>query len=164
MKITLIAAMAKHQVIGHHNQLPWHLPKDLAHFKARTVNKAIVMGRKTFESMGKPLPGRRNIVLTRQADFKASGVEVFSNLDALLDQVNVDELMVIGGAEIYQLFMPLSTQMNLTLIDADISGDAFFPAWRVEEWEIVFQENHAKDAQNPFDMTFIDFKRIFSGL
>lgn len=161
MKITLIAAMAKHQVIGHHNQLPWHLPKDLAHFKARTLNKPVVMGRKTFESIGKSLPGRRNIVLTRQANSTASGVEVFSNLNALLDQVNVEELMVIGGAEIYQLFMPLSTQMNLTFIDANIPGDAFFPAWRAEEWEIVFQEKHAKDAQNPFAMTFVDFKRIF---
>lgn len=161
MKITLIAAMAKNQVIGHCNQLPWHLPKDLAHFKARTLNKAVVMGRKTFESIGKPLPGRRNIVLTRQADFKVSGIEVFSNLDALLDQVIASELMVIGGAEIYQLFMPLATQMNLTLIDADIPGDVFFPIWQTEAWEIMFQEKQSKDAQNPFAMTFVDFKRIF---
>lgn len=161
MMISLIAAMAKNRVIGQKNIMPWHLPADLKHFKAVTLNKPVIMGRKTYESIGRPLPNRRNIVVTRQVDLELSGCDVVNSLDAAFALVaEVDEVMVMGGANIYAQCMEQADRMVLTFIDVEVKGDAFFPEWRDDEWKEVSREHHQADENNPHDYTFVVFERI----
>lgn len=128
MKVSLVAAMAKNRVIGKDNQMPWRMPSDLQYFKKITLGKPVVMGRKTFESIGRPLPGRKNIVITRASSYQPEGVEVVSSPEAaLLAAGQVEEVMIIGGGQIYQHFMPLATDLHLTFIEAEPEGDAYFP-------------------------------------
>lgn len=135
MSIAMIVAMSQNGVIGDHGKLPWHLPEDLKHFKSLTMGHKIVMGRKTFESIGRPLPGRENIVLTRDAAYVAQGVEVIHSLKDLV--LSPDQgLFVIGGAEIYRLFLPCTDRLYLTLVLQDFCGDAFFP---LMDWQSEFQ-------------------------
>ncbi|MCZ6559577.1 MAG: type 3 dihydrofolate reductase, partial [Gammaproteobacteria bacterium] len=135
MKISLILAMGRNRVIGRDNQLPWHLPADLAHFKATTMGKPILMGRKTWESIGKALPGRKNIVLTGQAGYTTDGATVVNSIDeAIAACESAEELMVIGGAGVYQAFLPRAQKIYLTQIDNDIEGDTFFPQLDEQEW------------------------------
>ncbi|WP_299493007.1 type 3 dihydrofolate reductase [uncultured Shewanella sp.] len=135
MKIAMIAAMANKRVIGKDNQMPWHLPEDLRHFKAMTMNKPIVMGRKTFESIGRPLPGRHNIVITRQANFSADGVTVVDSIDAALKIVDQsDEVVIIGGGQLYAAMLPKVDRLYLTEIELDVEGDTFFPHWDDGSW------------------------------
>lgn len=140
MNITLIAAMANKFVIGQENTLPWSLPEDLKHFREQTMGKAILMGRKTFDSIGKALPGRRNIVITADPNFNVEGVERFSSVVSALVVLrtggNIDELMVIGGGSIYHQFICMASKMVLTRIDLDIPGDAYFPEWDAGEWDL----------------------------
>lgn len=142
MKLALIVAIARNGVIGRDNTLPWHLPEDLRHFKAMTLGKPLVMGRRTWESIGRPLPGRTSIVVSRSAALKVpEGVVVVASLDAALQAAQrlaardgVDECMVIGGADIYRAALPLATRIYLTRIDSDIPGDTWFPALDATAW------------------------------
>ena len=141
MRISLVLAMTRNRVIGRDNGLPWRLPADLKHFKTTTLGKPVLMGRKTFESIGKPLPGRVNVVLTRERNWKAQGVVVFHSIeDALAHLSAVDEVAAIGGAEIFNALMPLASRIYLTRIDADIEGDTFFPVLDPSDWREVAME------------------------
>ncbi len=136
MKIAMIAAMAHNRVIGKDNQMPWHLPDDLKHFKAVTMGKPVVMGRKTFESIGRPLPGRQNIVISRNPDLKIEGVTCVTSFDAAKHAAGqCDELMVIGGGQLYGELLPVADILYLTEIALDVDGDTHFPLWNPNEWD-----------------------------
>ncbi|MDB6162410.1 MAG: diacylglycerol kinase [Gammaproteobacteria bacterium] len=159
--VSLVVAMARNHVIGRDNALPWRLPEDLKHFKAVTWGKPILMGRKTFESIGKPLPGRANLVLTRDTDWMAAGVLAVHSLDDALEGAkSAPELACIGGAEVFQLLMPLATRIYLTRIDADIAGDTVFPPIDYSQWAELRSREFAADERNAFDMTFITLERV----
>lgn len=159
MIISLVAAMAHHRVIGYQGKMPWHLPADLKHFKKITLNKPIVMGRKTFESIGRALPHRRNIVITRDKAFMAPGIEVVHDLPAALALVSGSpEVMIIGGGELYQQAIKIADHLYLTLIDAEFPGDTFFPAYE-EDWHEIASESHAPDAENPYKYKFINLEK-----
>lgn len=164
--LAMIVAAARNGVIGRNNALPWHLPEDLRYFKQVTLGKPVVMGRKTFESIGRPLPGRTNIVLTRSTDFAHEGVRVVRDLDqalglaediALID--GCDELMVIGGAQIYAEALPRAKRLYLTEVDADIEGDAWLPPWDRSQWREVRRQDHAADGANPYAYSFVVYER-----
>jgi dihydrofolate reductase len=153
--ISLVVAMARNRVIGRDNALPWHLSEDLKRFKATTLGKPVLMGRKTFQSIGKPLPGRRNIVLTRDRAWRAEGVEVVRSIEEALKLAQgAPELAVIGGAEIYRLVLPLADRIYLTRVEADVSGDTEFPELRAEEWTEVRTGTHPADDRNQYPATF----------
>ena len=136
MQISIIVAMASNRAIGINNQLPWHLPADLKHFKSVTMSKPIIMGRKTYESIGRPLPGRTNIVITRNPDWSAEGVEVAGSVDdAIACAGDVPEVMIIGGAEIYKLTLAHADRLYVTEVDLQVEGDAFFPEINSEDWQ-----------------------------
>lgn len=159
-RITLIAAVARNGVIGRDNALPWRLPEDLKRFKALTTGHPIVMGRKTWESLGRPLPNRRNIVVTRDASFLADGATVVTSIDAALAaSVDASETFVIGGAEIYKLALPRADRLQLTEINADFDGDTLFPALACEEWRETAREHHPADG-TPFSYDFVTYDRV----
>lgn len=144
MKLSLIVAVSRNGVIGLNNQLPWHLPEDLKYFKSVTMGKPIVMGRKTYESIGRPLPGRTNIVITRDANWSAAGVEVAQTLEVALklgekacEAAGAEEIMVIGGEQIYRLTLAAADRLYLTQVDAEVEGDAFFPEIDLKAWNQV---------------------------
>lgn len=160
-RIALVAAMAEHRVIGHDNRMPWHLPADLAHFKAVTYGKPVVMGRKTLESIGRPLPGRHNIVVSRQADYRPEGVTVVADLEAALAAAgDVPELMIIGGATIYAQMLPRADRLYLTFIELAVDGDACFPAWEPGQWRELERERHEPDARNAHAYSFVTLERV----
>ncbi len=144
MKVYLIAAVAQNGVIGHAGELPWHLPEDLKRFKAVTTGHAVVMGRKTWESIGKPLPNRRNIVLTRNASYPLpAGVERFSDLDKALAACRAagnEKAFVIGGSDVYRTALPVADGLFITHVDRDVDGDAHFPDWNPADWRKVSDE------------------------
>lgn len=159
-KLSAIVAMGENRVIGKNNQLPWHLPADLAHFKAMTTGHVILMGRKTHESIGRPLPNRTNVVLTRDAAYQAPGVTVVHRLeDALSHFPDESEIFIIGGAEIYRLALPLLQCLYLTLVHTTVEGDTFFPEWKETEWQTVSREDHPADPANPHAYSFITLTR-----
>ncbi|WP_413111226.1 type 3 dihydrofolate reductase [Thaumasiovibrio sp. DFM-14] len=159
MKISMIAAMAQGRVIGKDNDMPWHLPADFAWFKRCTMGKPIVMGRKTYDSIGRPLPGRHNIVVSRNADLVIDGVDVVASLqEAKACAGDVAELMVIGGGSFYQACLPEAERLYLTFIDAHIAGDTQFPVWG-DEWRVVHQEAYSADEKNAYDLTFSILER-----
>ena len=161
MKISIVVAMASNGVIGRDNELPWHLPADLQHFKETTMGKPILMGRKTWESIGRPLPGRTNIVITRDTAYRAEGCVVVNSIDAALEASSgQDEVMVIGGAEFYRQVLPLADTIYLTRIHATISGDTCFPELNVADWREVERSDHAADEKNPHDYSFIRLDRV----
>jgi dihydrofolate reductase len=154
--LSMIVAMAENGVIGRDNALPWHLPEDLRHFKATTLGKAILMGRKTFAAIGKPLPGRVNHVLTRARDWRAEGVTVVHSLSGVNDALpDGAELVVIGGAEIYRLCMPFTRRIYLTRVHATVPGDTVFPALDMTQWRETARVERARDERNAYDMTFV---------
>ncbi len=161
MKISLLVAVSENNVIGVNNQLPWHLPADLQYFKQLTLEHTIIMGRKTFDSIGKPLPKRENIVITRNNSFKVDGVIAFQTIeDALAYCNNKDEVFIIGGDEIFKQFVNRADFIYRTKVHTYIEdGDAFFDEINLNEWELVKSEKHTKDEKNPFDYTFEIFKR-----
>ena len=167
MKIALIVAMAENGVIGKNNQLPWYLPEDLKYFKATTMGKPIVMGRKTFESIGKALPGRTNIVLSRQTDLKLpEGVRIAASIEEAIDiseAVSVidgsEEIMIIGGEQIYTLFMEKASRLYLTKVHAAVEGDAYFSGFEESEWELMTEEGHKASGSNPHDYSFCVLER-----
>jgi len=157
--ISLIVAAAENNVIGRDGELPWRLSADLQRFKATTMGKPIVMGRKTWESLGRPLPGRQNIVITRQQGFTAGGaVVVGDKRGALAAAGDADEIMVIGGSEIYALFLPDADRVYLTRVHADVAGDARFPALD-EAWLLVSDELRPADDKNDYDVSFRVYER-----
>jgi dihydrofolate reductase len=166
MKVALIAAFAQNLVVGINNSLPWHLPEDLKYFKRTTSGKAIIMGRKTYESIGRPLPNRTNIVVTRNPDFKAEGVVTVMSLEAGIkhaESVNlingIDEVMIIGGAAIYQASLPMADRLYLTHVHANVEGDAYFPTVDFDQWKEVGREDFKKDESNPYDYSFSIYDR-----
>jgi dihydrofolate reductase len=158
-KIVLVAAMDKNRAIGRGGALPWHLPDDLKRFKRLTLGKTVLMGRKTFQSIGRPLPGRRNLILTRDVSFRPEGVELVHSVE---DALKLDsEIMVIGGGEVYALTLPIATQMHLTLVDAVIwDADAFFPDWSSLEWRETLREFHPADPRHAFAFSYVDLERV----
>ena len=158
--ISLIVAVAENGVIGRDGALPWRLSDDLRRFKALTMGKPVIMGRKTWESIGRPLPGRQNIVITRKPGYRAEGSVVVGSLTAALAAAgDVPEIMVIGGAEIYRQFLPLAGRIYLTRVHTVIAGDTFLPAMDPAEWEEVERTRHPADPRNDFDMSFITLER-----
>ncbi|QDE30234.1 type 3 dihydrofolate reductase [Shewanella polaris] len=146
MRIAMIAAMANNRVIGKDNKMPWHLPEDLRHFKAVTLSKPIVMGRKTFESIGRPLPGRLNIVISRNTEFSPEGVTCVTNYeDAIAAAGECEELVIIGGGQLYAQLLPKTDVLYLTLIDLDADGDTFFPDWDDGSWDLQSSVNATND-------------------
>lgn len=142
--LALIAALDRDRLIGRDNALPWRLPEDLRHFKATTLGKPVIMGRKTWESLGRPLPGRRNVVVSRNADYALQGAELVGSLEAALSlTAEAEEVFVIGGAELYRQALPLAQRLYLTEIDASHTGDAWFPAFAADEWQETAREEHA---------------------
>jgi dihydrofolate reductase len=159
MNLELVAALDQNRAIGVGNQMPWHLPDDLAHFKRLTLDKTVLMGRKTFLSIGRPLPKRRNIVLTRDMDFHADGIEVVHSLKAAL---NLEpNPMVIGGGEIYALTLPLASTLHLTLVQTQIqNADAFFPDWSSTDWLETTRTHHPSDERHAFGFDFVRLERV----
>lgn len=152
--------MAKNGVIGRGNAMPWHLPADLKRFKALTLGKPILMGRKTHESIGRALPGRDNLVLTHARDWRAEGVTaVHSVHEALQRAAPSAELAVIGGAQVYRLTLPLATRIYLTQVLADVDGDTFFPQFSLDEWREVECSEHAADERHAYTMKFVTLER-----
>ncbi|QIQ20357.1 type 3 dihydrofolate reductase [Zophobihabitans entericus] len=161
MIISIIVAMANNRVIGLNNQMPWHLPADLAWFKKNTLNKPVIMGRKTFESIGRPLPHRHNIIISRQpatepkqTTANAEITWVTSINEALQVAGNVPEVFIIGGGNIYQQALPKVNRLYLTHICADLEGDTHFPDYHAEQWQVITQENHQADDKNPYNYQF----------
>jgi dihydrofolate reductase len=160
MIISMIAAMAHNRVIGKDNQMPWHLPADFIWFKKCTMGKPVVMGRKTYESIGRPLPGRQNIVISRDESLLINGVEVVTSIEAALELVKeCDEVMIIGGGSIYEHCMPLAERLYLTHIDFKVEGDTQFPEWGTN-WDIRHREAFTADEKNAYDMTFMILDRV----
>ncbi|MCH2340861.1 dihydrofolate reductase [Pseudomonas sp. NPDC047963] len=156
LPLAMIAALADNRVIGLDNKMPWHLPADLKHFKAMTLGKPIIMGRKTWDSLGRPLPGRLNLVVSRQPDLHVEGAETFTTLDAALVRAEqwareqgVDELMLIGGAQLYTQALGQAQRLYLTRIEVNPAGDAFFPAYDEADWERVDSEAHPAEGETP---------------
>ena len=157
--ISLIVAASENGVIGRDGDLPWRLSDDLRRFKAVTMGKPIVMGRKTWESIGRPLPGRQNIVVSRQSGLEIEGADVVASPAAAVDvAAGAAEIMIIGGSEIYALFLPLADRVYLTRVHADVEGDAWFPALG-DDWRLASDERHAADDQNEHDMSFRLYER-----
>jgi len=162
--LELVLAVAENDVIGRDNRLPWHLPADLRHFKALTLGKPVLMGRKTYESIGKALPGRLNIVLSRSLQFAPGDSTVVRTLDdARLAAGSQPALMVIGGAEVYQRCLPFAARIHLTLVHAVVAGgDTFFAGWRGSEWTEASRERHEADEKNSTAFSFITLERVRS--
>jgi dihydrofolate reductase len=153
--ITLIVAVADSGVIGRDNTLPWHLPEDLKRFKRLTMGKPIVMGRRTFESIGKPLPGRENIVVTRDANYLREGVIVVHDVDGALRAAgSAPEIMVIGGAELFRALLPRAGRIHLTRVHGNIEGDVVWPSLDERDWRVVEREARSADERHAYDMTF----------
>lgn len=148
-QLFLIYARAANGTIGKDGALPWHISADLKRFKALTMGKPMIMGRKTFESFGKPLPGRRHIVLTRDAEWQADGAEVVHSVGEALELAGGGDVAVVGGAEVYALFLPLASRIELTEVHADYAGDTHMPALAAEEWQVVAREDHAAEGDSP---------------
>ena len=160
MLIAIIAAMDRNRLIGDGERLPWRLPADLRRFRALTIGKPIIMGRRTHESIGRALPGRKNIVLSRAPDFEPPGCVVVRDLDEAISVCDgADELMVIGGAQIYAEALPRTHRMYLTLLDGSFSGDTWFPDYDQQQWREISRENHQADADSPCAFSFVDLER-----
>lgn len=159
MEIALIAAMAANRVIGRDNQLPWHLPEDLQHFKRLTLGHHLIMGRKTFDSIGRPLPGRTTVIVTRQTDYVSPpGCLVANSLEHAVELCSKEEqVFVVGGAEIYRQALDMANQMYLTEVKVTVEGDAFFPEFSLDQWQAVEREEKQNDS---LEYAFVNYRRI----
>lgn len=162
MKLALIWAMSQNRTIGRNNALPWYLPEDLKYFKRVTMGKPIIMGRKTWDSIGRPLPGRTNIVITRDKNFTLDSVRVVHSLDAAIKIAEsvclidgAEEVIVIGGAEIYRLALEKADRLYMTQVHADVDGDACFPEFDLAQWQELAREDYSASGSNPYDYSFI---------
>jgi dihydrofolate reductase len=164
MTLSIIVAQARNRVIGSAHDLPWYLPADLRHFKELTTGHTVIMGRKTYDSivarLGKPLPNRTNVVLTRDRTFAAPGIFVAHTMDQALRTIEDTEAFVIGGAQIYEQAMPVVDKLYVTEVAANITGDTFFPPINPKEWKEVFRESHDKDDKNPYNYSFVIYERV----
>ncbi|QTE39456.1 dihydrofolate reductase [Mucilaginibacter gossypii] len=159
MILSIIVAIAKNHAIGKDNKLLWYLPNDLKHFKDVTTGHTVIMGRKTFDSVGKPLPRRRNIVITRQA-ISIDGCEVVPTIEAAIELCKTeDEVFIVGGAEIYRQAIPLTNRIYLTIVDQDFEGDTFFPELNPDEWQEKDREDFEPDEKNKYKYSFITLER-----
>lgn len=162
MKISAVVAYADNYVIGKDNDLPWYLPADLKYFKKVTLNHHLIMGRKVFESIGRPLPKRTNIVLTRNPYYAASGTIIAHGLSeaiGIAQDNGEEEVMIIGGGEIYKQSMAVLDKLYITEVHTDIEGDTYFPVPDFSQWELVHEEHHTKDEKNEYDYTFKTYER-----
>ncbi len=160
--IAIVAAFDDNGVIGHEGKLPWHLPADLRHFKEVTTGHSVVMGRKTFESIGKALPGRTNIVLSRRPDYEASGCVVVGGVEEAIEvaeERGAQKIMVIGGAGVFRQFLSYTKVMELTRVQGEYEGDTYFPEFDEEEWEVVREKERKADEENEADMIFLRLER-----
>ena len=165
IRLAVMAAVADNGVIGNDNALPWHLPEDLRYFKSVTMRKPIIMGRKTFESIGRPLPGRTNIVITRNKAMQCEGVEVVHSLDEALELAlgialsdDADEVVVIGGEQIYRVAIPVADRLYLTEVHANVDGDAVLPDIDWSRWHEVSRADYAAQPPNPYDYSFVCYE------
>jgi len=160
MIISIIAAVADNMVIGDKNSLPWSLPADMEYFKAKTTGKPIIMGAKTFESIGKALPNRKNIILSFDKDYPAEGCTVVTSIEDALKEVGEnEEVMIAGGASIYKQFLPLANKLYLTFIHHDFEGDTTFPEINFNEWKEVKRIDHEADKNNDYPYSFVIFEK-----
>lgn len=157
--ISFVVAMDENRAIGKDNDLPWYLPNDLKHFKNVTMGKPIVMGRKTYESIGKPLPGRENIVVTRDDNYKAEGTTVVHSVDEVM-QKEAEEICVIGGTEIFKLFMPVADYLYVTEIHHSFEADTYFPEIGRDEWREVSRKSGIVDEKNKYPHDFVEYEKI----
>nr|WP_304219848.1 dihydrofolate reductase [Fredinandcohnia onubensis] len=160
--ISLLVAMDKNQLIGKDNDLPWRLPADLAYFKRVTMGHPIIMGRKTYDSIGRPLPGRENIIVTRDTSYEAEGCKVIHSIEEIvkMNEQTDQELFVIGGAEIFKEILPHSDRLYITEINEEFKGDTYFPAFDKVEWKVISEEKGIKNEKNPYDYTFLVYEKI----
>ncbi|WP_165312356.1 type 3 dihydrofolate reductase [Vibrio ziniensis] len=159
MIISMIAAMANDRIIGKDNQMPWHLPADFAWFKRCTLGKPVIMGRKTYESIGRPLPGRQNIVISRDPNLSIDGVTVAASIEEAIKAAGeVEEVMIIGGGSIYAACLPKADRLYITYIEAEVEGDTQFPDWG-QGWQQACQETYSADDKNAYDMKFVILER-----
>lgn len=166
-RLAVIVAAANNWVIGFQNAMPWYLPEELAHFKRTTLGKPIIMGRKTFESIGRPLPGRLNIVVSRNPDYTAAGVKTVASLEAAIKLANAqatldgaEEIMLIGGAQLYEQGLPLADKLYLTQVEAEPTGDAWFPAINWQDWQEESRTSYPSQGGNRYAYTIFDLTRI----
>ncbi|SFG12367.1 dihydrofolate reductase [Pontibacter chinhatensis] len=160
--LAIVVAAAENNVIGKDNDLIWHLPADLKHFKSLTMGHPMIMGRKTFEAIGKPLPGRTSIIITSQKDYQAEGCVVVHSLEEAIAkgrELDADQVSIIGGAKVYQQALPLADRVYLTRVHASFEGDAYFPELSDLEWQVVEQEHHEPDEKNKYSYTFLTLTR-----
>ncbi|MGM0769690.1 MAG: dihydrofolate reductase [Pseudomonadota bacterium] len=170
MRKALIVAMSRNRVIGRNNKLPWYLPGDLRYFKQATMGKPIIMGRKTWDSIGRPLPGRMNVVISRNAEWEApAGTVAATSLQEALVKAEAqaeieggDEVMIIGGGQIYAEALPTVDRIYITRVHAEIEGDAFFPEVNWDEWEEIGREDFSASDNNPYDYSFVVYQRLAS--
>ena len=161
MMISMIVAMGRHREIGKNNKMLWHLPDDFKHFKAVTMGKPILMGRKTFESIGRPLPGRDNIVITRNKTFAADGITLVHSVESALEAAKkYDEVMIVGGDSFYQQMLPSSDRLYITEVHHDFEADAFFPEIDLTQWREVSRVAHKADAKHLYDYSFVSYERV----
>lgn len=160
MKLSMIVAMGKNRVIGIDNKMPWHLPADLQWFKKTTLGSPIIMGRKTYDSIGRPLPGRLNIILSRNADLEIEGCTVVNTLSDALDAAKgADEVFITGGAHLYEKFLQDADCLYLTMIDAKFAGDTFFPDYTQYAWKEIDRIDNPADEKNPYPYSFVTLER-----
>ena len=167
MRLSIIAAMSQNRVIGRDTRLPWHLPADWAHFKKLTMGHCLLMGRKTFESIGRPLPGRTIVVVTRQHDYAPPsappgalpGVRLAHFVEEALAMTTGDEVFIAGGADIYRQTLPRVERIYLTLVQATLEGDTYFPEFDEADWQLVSQEHYLANAKNPYPYSFLVYER-----
>ena len=160
MIISMIAAMANDQIIGKDNQMPWHLPADFAWFKRCTLGKPVIMGRKTYESIGRPLPGRYNIVISRDSQRVIEGVDTVTSIEqAIAKAGDVEEVMIIGGGSIYAACLPITNRLYITYIDVSVDGDTQFPVWG-DSFVETQSESYKADEKNAYDMRFVILDRV----
>jgi dihydrofolate reductase len=160
-RVSVIAALARNRVIGIENRLPWRLPEDLAHFKALTLGHPVLMGRKTFESLGRPLPGRTNVVITRNPGYRPEGCVVAGSIPAAIDLCGeADEVFFIGGAELYAQAIPLADRLYLTEVDVDANGDAWFPDYDRSAFREVGRASHTGEKGDPLRFDFVVYQRV----
>ena len=152
--------MGRNREIGLDGRMPWHLPAELQHFKQTTMDKAILMGRKTWQAIGRPLPGRQNIVITRNPEFEAAGADVCTSLTAAIDVSTSEEIMVIGGGQLYTLVLPLAQRMVLTMIDIEPDADTWFPEWKDQEWQQTEVRHFQADDKNGLAYRILELERI----
>lgn len=158
--VTLIVAAAENNAIGKGNKMPWHLPNDFKYFKKNTLEHSVVMGRKTYQSIGKPLPERRNIVLTRDLTYKSDEVDVANSLREVFSYCRDEhEIFIIGGAEIYKQALPYADKVLLTRVHTELEADAFFPELPPHDWKLISDEKHQKDEKHAFDYSFQVFEK-----